>query len=167
MEGFECTADIGELLGQVRRHFGAVGFVTAIIYYFEGLGFGVVLAQGHRFRAFVAEDLSADVEDGSEVFRLEVAAQFVDHVYEDICCRCRHTVARGHGPLPLHRMVGAEDEGHRIEQEDRLFIGRRHRIRVYRLREEHAVSIGEEAITCFHRVFVGCEHVLASAEGAY
>ena len=78
--------------------------LAAVIYFVECLGLRCISAKS-SFRAFVAEDLSADVEDGGEVFRLEVAAQFVDHVYENICCRYG-CVARGHGPLPLHRMVG-------------------------------------------------------------
>ena len=60
----------------------------------------------------------ADVVDRGEVLRLEVLAQLVDHVDEDIRRRGGDAGARGHGARALHGVVGAEDEGHGVEQVD-------------------------------------------------
>src|ERR1700722_12113988 len=75
-------------------------------------------------------------------------------------CRCIAWYARKMKDIESSRKTGflsAED----IEFESICFHSRR------RLRQEHAVSVGEEAITCFDCVVVGCKHLLASTEGAY
>ena len=63
-------------------------------------------------------DGRADVVDGGEVLRREVLAQLVDHVDEDIGGGGGDAGARGHGARALHGVVGAEDEGHGVEQVD-------------------------------------------------
>ena len=63
-------------------------------------------------------DGRADVVDGCEVLGVEVLAQLVDHVDEDIGGRGGNAGARGHGARALHGVIGAEDEGHGVEQVD-------------------------------------------------
>ena len=105
------------------RGFGAVGLVAAVLDSFEGLGLDVELLNVLELASeLVAVDRGPDVVDGCEVFGGEVLAQLVDHVDEDIGGGGGDAGARGHGPLALHGVVGAEDEGHGIEQVDgRLF----------------------------------------------
>ena len=121
-------ADEWQLLSQVRRHFGAVGFVAAVVELVECLRLDVPFAhRGNAARALIAKDGTAHVEDGGEILRLKVAAELVDHVDEDKRGRGRHAGARGHGALPLHRVIGAKDERHRVQQENgRLGWGRGH-----------------------------------------
>jgi hypothetical protein len=123
-EGFEGAADVGLLLDEVGWSLGAVGFVAAVFDGFEGLGFDVELFDVLHLRGhFVAMDRGSHVVDGGQVLRLEVLAQLVDHVDEDIGGGGGDAGARGHGALALHRVVGAEDEGHGVEQVDRgLFV---------------------------------------------
>ena len=44
--------------------------------------------------------------------------QLVDHVHEHIRRRRRHARPRGHRPRPLHRVIRAKNERHRVEQKD-------------------------------------------------
>ena len=126
-KSLQRPADERQLLSQVRGHFGAVCFVAAVVKLIEGLRLDVPLAHGcNAARAFVAEDGAAHVEHSSEILRLEVAAELIDHVDEDKRGGGRHARPRGHGALPLHRVIGAKDEGHRVQQENRrLGWGRR------------------------------------------
>ena len=124
-EGFERAADVGKLLGEVGGHLGAVGLVAGVVDLLELLGFDVPLAQRlHLAGALVAEDGAGEVVDGGEILRREVLAQLVDHVDEDVGRGGGNAGARGHGPLALHGVVGAEDERHGVEQVDGR-LGRR------------------------------------------
>ena len=119
-KGFQRPADEGQLLGQVRGHFGAVGFVTTVVELVKGLRLDVPFAhRGDAARALIAKDGTAHIEDGGEILRLKVAAEFVDHVDEDEGGRGGNTGARGHGTLPLHRVIGAKDERHGVQEKDR------------------------------------------------
>jgi len=119
-EGFERSADVGLLLDEVGRGFGAVGLVSAVLDGFEGLGFDVELLDVLELGGLgVAVNGGSDVVDGGEVLGGEVFAELVDHVDEDISGSCGDAGARGHGALALHGVVGAEDEGHGVEEVDR------------------------------------------------
>ena len=112
-EGLERAADVGLLLDEVGRGLGAVGLVAAVLDGLELLGLDVELLDVLHLRGhLVAMDGSADVVDRGEVLGLEVLAQLVDHVDEDIGRRGGNAGARGHGPRALHGVIGAEDEGH-------------------------------------------------------
>ena len=118
-EGFEGAADVGLLLDEIGRSLGAVGFVATVFDGLEGLGFDVELFDVLHLRGhFVSMDGSTNVVDGGEILRLEVLAQLVDHVDEDVGGGGRDAGARGHGALALHRVISAEDEGHGVEQVD-------------------------------------------------
>ncbi len=118
-EGFEGAADVGLLLDEVGWGLGAVGLVAAVLDGFEGLGFDVEFLDVLHLRGhLVAVDGRAYVVDGGEVLGGEVLAQLVDHVDEDIGGGGGDAGARGHGALALHGVVGAEDEGHGVEQVD-------------------------------------------------
>ncbi len=113
------AADVGNLAAQVVGHGLAVGLVALIGDFLEGLRLGVPLAQrAEAASALIAKDLAAQVEDGGEVLRREVLAQLLDHVDEDIGRRRRQAGRGGHGPAALHRVVGAKDERHGVEQID-------------------------------------------------
>ena len=121
-EGFEGAANEGELLGEVGGHLGAVGLVAEVVDLFELLGFDVELFDGlHLAGTLVAEDRAGEIVDSCEIVGGEVFAQLVDHVDEDIGRRGGDAGARGHGALALHRVIGAEDEGHAVEQVDGRF----------------------------------------------
>jgi hypothetical protein len=123
-EGLERAADVGQLLGKVGGHLGAIGLIAEVVDLFELLRLEVeLLDRLHLLGALVAEDGAGEVVDGGEVVRLEVLAQLVDHVHEDIGRRRRDAGARGHGALALHGMVGTEDEGHAVEQVDGGLFG--------------------------------------------
>jgi hypothetical protein len=79
------------------------------------------LRSGFMARALIAKDLAAHIEDRRKVPRLEVLAQLLDHVDEDVNGRRRQPRARGHGPRALHRMVNTKDERHRVEQKNGRF----------------------------------------------
>ena len=118
-KGLQRPADEGQLLRQVRGHLGAVCFVAGVIELVEGLRLDVPFAHGgYAARALIAKDGTAHIEDGGKILRLKVAAELVDHVDEDERGRRRHAGARGHGALPLHRVIGAKDERHRVQQKD-------------------------------------------------
>ena len=69
-EGFERAADVGELLGEVGGHLGAVGLVAGVVDLLELLGLDVPLAQRlHLAGALVAEDGAGEVVDGGEILR--------------------------------------------------------------------------------------------------
>ena len=104
---------------QVGGRLGAVGLVAGVVHLVELLGLGVPAAQRlHLAGTLVAEDGAVQVVDGGEKLRGEVLAQLVDHVDEDVGGRGGNTGARRHGALALHGVIGAEDEGHRIEEID-------------------------------------------------
>ena len=118
-EGLKRAADVGNLAAQVFRHGGAIGLVTLIAHFVEALRFAVPLAQRlHGAGALIAEDLSAYVEDGGKVARLEILAQLLDHVHKNKDGRRGQARAGAHGARALHRMIGAEDERHGVEEED-------------------------------------------------
>ncbi len=123
-EGLERTTDVGELLGEVGGHLGAVGLVAEVVDLFELLGLDVeLLDRLHLLGALVAEDGAGEVVDGREVVRLEILAQLVDHVHEDIGRGGGDAGARGHGALALHGVIGTEDKGHAVEQVDGGLFG--------------------------------------------
>ncbi len=123
-EGLERAADVGQLLGEVGGHLGAVGLVAEVVDLFELLRLDVeLLDRLHLLGALVAEDGAGEVVDRREVVRLEVLAQLVDHVHEDVGRGGGNAGARGHGALPLHGVVGTEDEGHAVEQVDGGLFG--------------------------------------------
>ena len=136
------------------------------------------------------------VVDRCKVFRLEVLAELVDHVDEHVGCRSWNAGARGHRTLALHRVVGAEDEGHAIKQIDgRLGVGagrivllchvcldgsslddseciRQAGVRKWlKLEKKHAVAIAEETVFLLHGMRVGGEYSLSAkffaGKGAY
>ena len=118
-EGFEGAADVGLLLDEVGGRFDAVGLVATVLDGLEGLGLDVELLDVLELAGeLVAVDGGAYVVDGGEVLGGEVLAQLVDHVDEDIGGGGRDAGARGHGALALHGVVGAEDEGHGVEEVD-------------------------------------------------
>ena len=61
---------------------------------------------------------AADIEHGGEVLRVEILAQLAQHVDEDVGRAGGNAGLRGHGPLPRHGVIGAEDERHGVDQED-------------------------------------------------
>ena len=63
------------------------------------------------------------VVDGGEVGGGEVLAELVDHVDEDIGGGGGDAGAGGHGAGALHGVVGAEDEGHGVEEVDGGLVG--------------------------------------------
>ena len=178
-EGLERAADVGLLLDEIGRSFGAVGLVAAVFDGLERLGLDVELAHVLKLRGeLVAMDRCADVVDRREVFGLEVLAQLVDHVDEDIGRGRGDAGARGHGPLALHGVIGAEDERHAVEQVDgRLGVGawagsmlvpwlfdgsaldRKYELvhglrRSEKLKKKHAVAVAEKAVLLPDRVVV-------------
>ncbi len=118
-EGFQRATDVGELLDEVGRRLDAVGLVAGVVHLVELLRLRVPAAQRlHLACALVAEDGAVQVVYGGQKLRGEVLAQLVDHVDEDVGGRGGDAGARRHGALALHGVIGAEDEGHRIEKID-------------------------------------------------
>ena len=116
---FKRAANVGNLAAKILGHGFALGLVALVAHVFEALRLRVPrrsVADGAG--ALVAKDFAADVEDRGEVLGREVLAQLLDHVDEDVGGRGGQAGARGHGPRALHGVIGAEDEGHRVEQED-------------------------------------------------
>ena len=123
-KGFERAADVRLLLDEVGRRFSAVGFVAGVLGGFELLRLDVELFDVlELLREGVAVDGRADVVDSCEVLGIEVLAQLVEHVDEHIGGRGGNAGARGHGARALHGVIGAEDEGHGVEQVDGRFGG--------------------------------------------
>ena len=97
--GFEDAADIWNLVAQVERHFGAIGFV-----------FGEL---GH------AGNGRAALEDGCDELGRVALREFPEHVVEDVD---RFGGKPGAGPHRRRaaagaRVVGTEDESERVDQE--------------------------------------------------
>src|ERR1019366_487022 len=87
-----------------------------------GLRLAVELAQtGHGGGLLIAKCGSGHVEDGSQILWLKVRSQLAQHVDEDESRAGGDAGLGGHGPLPRHGMVGAEDERHRVDQVDAAF----------------------------------------------
>ena len=117
--GFEGAADVGDLLDEVGRHFGAVGLVALVLLFFERLGLEVELADGgDGLGLLVADGGGADIEDGGEVLGGKVVAEFAEHVDEDEDGSGGESGFGGHRPLARHGVIGAEDEGHGVNEED-------------------------------------------------
>ena len=113
------AANIGNLPPQILGHGCAIGLVALVAHLVEALRLRVPLAQRtHGARALVAKNLAADVEDRGKVKRRKILAQLLDHVDKNVNGRRRQPRARGHGPAALHRVVGAKDERHGVEQKD-------------------------------------------------
>ncbi len=120
--GLEGAADVGNLLGKILGHGGAVGFVSLVFDLGEGLGLDVELADGSDgFGLLVAEGGGGDVEDSGEVRGREIVAQFAQHVDEDEDGGGGKSGFGGHGALPRHGMISAEDEAHGVDEEDAAF----------------------------------------------
>ena len=99
-EGVDEALDIGDLLDQVGRRFGAVGFV-----------FGVFLFAVGFAEAF---------EDGGHVLRLEGLGELAQHVVEDENGFGGEAGGGAHGRR-LHAgagVVGAEDEAVGVDEEE-------------------------------------------------
>jgi len=117
-QGLKGAANVGNLPPQVLGHGGAIGLVARVVHIVEALRLAVPLAQGaNGARPLVAEDLAAHVEDGCKVLRRKVLAQLFDHVHEDVNSCSGQPVAGRHGTATLHRVVGAKDERHGVEEE--------------------------------------------------
>src|ERR1700677_2330759 len=79
-KGFQSPPDEWQLLRQISRHLGAVGFVAGVIDLVKGLGLDVPFAhRGHGARTLIAKDGPAHVEDSGKELRLKIAAKLVDH----------------------------------------------------------------------------------------
>ena len=110
---------VRKLLRQIGRHLCTIGFVSAVRDLVEGLSFDVELAnRGDGLGLFVTKCGRRDIKDGCEILRREICAQLIQHVDEDVCCRRGNASFGGHWSLPLHRVIGAEDERHGVDQED-------------------------------------------------
>ncbi len=122
--GFEGAADVGNLLGEILGHGRTVRFVAFVLDLSEGLGFDVELTDGgDGFGLRVAERLGRDIEDSGEVGGGEIVAQLAQHVDEDVDGGGGKPGFCGHGALPRHGMIGAEDERHSVDEEDAVWIG--------------------------------------------
>ena len=101
------------------RHLGAIRLVAAILRFFERLRLDVELADRRdRFRLLIADRRRAHIEHRRQILRRKIVAQLAQHVDENICRRRRNPRLRGHRPLPRHRVIGAKNERHRIDQEN-------------------------------------------------
>ena len=66
---FERAPNVRNLLHQIAWHLGAIGFVSAIFGFFEGLRLDVELADGgDRFRLLIADGRRAHVEHSRQIF---------------------------------------------------------------------------------------------------
>ena len=135
LKGFESPADVRNLQYQIGGHLRAVRLVPFVGNFIELLCLNVEFAHGcHGLRALIAKDGRHGVENGREVVRREIPTQLVDHVHENVRGCRRHAAACRHRSLPLHRVIGAEDEGHRVQQKNwRLFFGIRHGAPAYEM----------------------------------
>ena len=66
----------------------------------------------------VAKGRRGHVENRRDVLGGEILAQLVQHVDEDVSCAGWNARLGRHGPLPRHGVIGAEDEGHGVDQKD-------------------------------------------------
>ena len=125
--GLERAADVGHLLCQVFGHLFAIGLVAAIGDLLKFLCLDVELThRGDGAGLLVAKGGGCYVEDCREVLGIEVVAQLAEHVHKDVDGSGRKAGLGGHGSLTGHRVVGAEDERHRVYEENTAFVaGRR------------------------------------------
>ena len=113
------ASDVRNLLRQILRHRRAIRFVAFIFDLGEGLGLDVELSDGsNRLGLFFAECRAGNVEHRCQIFGREIVAQLAQHVHENIDRRSGQAGFRGHGPLPRHGVIGAENERHRIDEVD-------------------------------------------------
>ena len=118
MVTIQRAADVGQLLRKVAGHLGAIRFVSVILNFLKCLRLEIKAANaGDGFSLLVAERWSGNIEYGRKVFRREIVTQLAQHIYENVGCSCRYTGLCGHAPLPSHGVIGAEDKGHRVDQE--------------------------------------------------
>ena len=111
--------------GKILGHGGAVGLVAFVFDFGEGLRLDVELADGgDGFGLGIAESFRGDVEDCGEIGGGEIVTQFAQHVDEDEDGGGGNSGFGGHpGALARHGVIGAEDEGHGVDQEDAGFGG--------------------------------------------
>ena len=115
----ERPPNVRNLLHQVARHLGAIRLVAAILRFFERLRLDVELAdRGDRFRLLIADRRRAHIEYRRQILGRKIVPQLAQHVDENIGRRRRNPRLRGHRPLPRHRVIGAKNERHRIDQEN-------------------------------------------------
>ena len=113
------------MLGQVLGHGGAVGLVAVVFDLGEGLGLDVELADGgDGFGLLIAKGWGGDIKHRGQIFRREIIAQLAQHVDEDIGRGGGQAGLGGHGALPRHGVIGAEDERHGVDEEDAAVGGR-------------------------------------------
>jgi hypothetical protein len=67
------------------------------------------------------KSFGGDVEDRGEIGGREIVAQLAQHVDEDVDRGGGKAGFGGHGALPRHGVIGAEDERHGVDQEDAVF----------------------------------------------
>ena len=114
---FEGSSDVGQLLRQVSGHFFAIGLVALIFDFLESLRLQVEAAHaGETFGLLIAKRWRRHIKYRSQVFWREVVTQFAQHVDEDISRCGRQAGFCGHPTLPRHGVIGAEDEGHGVDQ---------------------------------------------------
>ncbi len=96
--GFERAPDVGDLLAQIWRHFGAVGLVLLVHLFAEG------------FPGF---------ENRRDVFRFVRGAQLPHHIVKDVDCLRGYPSSGAHGRRAAAgaRMIGAEDKAVAVNQE--------------------------------------------------
>ena len=117
------AANVGYLPAQILWHGLAIGLVALVVHILKALRLRIPLAQrADGACLLVAEDFAAHLEDSGEIFRRKVLAQLLDHVDEDVGGRGGQAGARGHGAAALHGVVSAEDERHRVQQKNGLFV---------------------------------------------
>ena len=112
--GLERAPYIRNLLRQVSGHLTAVSFVLLVL---------LVAKRGGRH-----------VKYRCQILRRKIVAQLAQHVYKNVNRRGWQAFARGHPTLPRHCVIRAEDERHRIDQEDAVPVlpVRRHNNRLRR-----------------------------------
>ena len=116
--GLQGAEDVRHLLAKVLGHFGAIGLIAGVFHVRHLAGLAVHLFQGGHGRALLLAEAGAHVEDGGNVFGMEVLAQLVEHVHEDEDGRRGQARTGAHGALAAHGVVGAEDEGIGVYQKD-------------------------------------------------
>ena len=115
----EGAANVGNLAAQIFRHGFALGFVAVVADVFEALRLAFQRRRVPMARARSSRKTSPlTSKTAAKYLRREVLAELLDHVDENVGGRGGQAGARGHGPRALHGVIGAEDERHRVEQED-------------------------------------------------